>query len=133
MNFFRGVLDIKFAIPLIISIMIATPIGAWMSQYVKKEIVEWIKNDGLRIGQKGMPRIAVGVPDRQMQRRQFVVKKDVVGQVQRAEIAGGKCSQSDQNGQKEENNKRSKEDNDGCAVFPEAGHHCTECLEWSGR
>jgi len=30
MNFFRGVLDIKFAIPLIISIMIATPIGAWM-------------------------------------------------------------------------------------------------------
>jgi len=42
MNFFRGVLDIKFAIPLIISIMIATPIGAWMSQYVQKEVVEWI-------------------------------------------------------------------------------------------
>lgn len=42
MNFFRGVLDIKFALPLIISIMIATPIGAWTSQYVQKEIVEWI-------------------------------------------------------------------------------------------
>ncbi len=42
MNFFRGVLDIKFAIPLIISIMLATPVGAWMSQYVQKEIVEWI-------------------------------------------------------------------------------------------
>ena len=42
MNFFRGVLDIKFTIPLIISIMIATPIGAWLSQYVQKEIVEWI-------------------------------------------------------------------------------------------
>lgn len=42
MNFFRGVLDIKFAIPLIISIMIATPVGAWMSQYVEQEVVEWI-------------------------------------------------------------------------------------------
>ena len=42
MNFFRGVLDIKFALPLIISIMVTTPIGAWMSQYVQKEIVEWI-------------------------------------------------------------------------------------------
>ncbi len=42
MNFFRGVLDIKFAIPLIISIMFATPIGAWLSQYVQKEIVEWM-------------------------------------------------------------------------------------------
>ena len=42
MNFFRGVLDVKFAIPLIVFIMIATPIGAWMSQYIQKEIVEWI-------------------------------------------------------------------------------------------
>jgi len=42
MNFFRGVLDIKFALPLIISIIIATPIGAWMSQYIQREIVEWI-------------------------------------------------------------------------------------------
>ncbi|BAF69200.1 sulfite exporter TauE/SafE family protein [Nitratiruptor sp. SB155-2] len=42
MNFFRGVLDIKFALPLIISIMVATPIGAWSSQYVQKEIIEWM-------------------------------------------------------------------------------------------
>lgn len=42
MNFFRGVLDIKFAMPLVISILIATPIGAWFSQYVPKEIVEWL-------------------------------------------------------------------------------------------
>jgi len=42
MNFFRGVLDIKFVIPLIVSVMFATPIGAWMSQYVQKEVVEWI-------------------------------------------------------------------------------------------
>ncbi|MEA1917579.1 MAG: sulfite exporter TauE/SafE family protein [Campylobacterota bacterium] len=42
MNFYRGVLDIKFALPLIISVMIATPVGAWMSQYIEQEIVEWI-------------------------------------------------------------------------------------------
>jgi len=42
MNFFRGVLDIKFALPLVISILIATPIGAWFSQYVPKEIIEWM-------------------------------------------------------------------------------------------
>lgn len=42
MNFFRGVLDIKFAIPLIVSIMIATPIGAWTSQYVQQDLVEWL-------------------------------------------------------------------------------------------
>jgi uncharacterized membrane protein YfcA len=42
MNFFRGVLDIKFAIPLIISIMVATPLGAYASKYVNKEVVEWI-------------------------------------------------------------------------------------------
>ena len=42
MNFFRGVLDIKFTLPLIIAILIATPIGAWLSQYIRKEIVEWI-------------------------------------------------------------------------------------------
>lgn len=42
MNFFRGVLDIKFALPLIFSIIITTPIGAWSSQFIQKEIVEWI-------------------------------------------------------------------------------------------
>ncbi len=42
MNYFRGVLDIKFALPLVISILIATPIGAWSSKYVPKEIVMWV-------------------------------------------------------------------------------------------
>ena len=42
MNFFRGVLDFKFAMPLVISILVATPIGAWLSQYVPKTIVEWL-------------------------------------------------------------------------------------------
>jgi len=42
MNFFRGVLDFKFAMPLVISILAATPIGAWLSQYVPKTVVEWL-------------------------------------------------------------------------------------------
>ena len=42
MNFFRGVLDIKFALPLIVAILIATPIGAWSSQYVSVVAVKWI-------------------------------------------------------------------------------------------
>jgi len=42
MNYLRGDLDVKFALPLIVSIMIATPIGAWVSQFVQKEIVIWI-------------------------------------------------------------------------------------------
>ena len=42
MNFFRGVLDIKFALPLIFAILIATPIGAWSSQFVPVVVVKWI-------------------------------------------------------------------------------------------
>jgi len=42
MNFFRGVLDFRFAMPLVISILVATPVGAWFSQYVPKIIVEWL-------------------------------------------------------------------------------------------
>ena len=42
MNFFRGVLDVKFALPLIIAILIATPIGAWSSQFVPVVVVKWI-------------------------------------------------------------------------------------------
>ena len=42
MNFFRGVLDIKFALPLIVAILIATPIGAWSSQFVPVVVVKWI-------------------------------------------------------------------------------------------
>jgi len=42
MNFFRGVLDIGFALPLVIAILIATPLGAWSSQYVPVVVVKWI-------------------------------------------------------------------------------------------
>jgi len=42
MNFFRGVLDFRFAMPLVVSILVTTPIGAWLSQYVPKRIVEWL-------------------------------------------------------------------------------------------
>ncbi len=42
MNFRRGVLEIGFALPLVLSILIATPIGAWSSQYVSREFVEWL-------------------------------------------------------------------------------------------
>ncbi|HGZ70974.1 MAG TPA: sulfite exporter TauE/SafE family protein [Nitratifractor sp.] len=42
MNFFRGVLDIKFALPLIIAILIATPLGAWSSQFVPVVVVKWV-------------------------------------------------------------------------------------------
>lgn len=42
MNFFRGVLDFSFTLPLVISILIATPIGAWSSQFVPVVVVKWI-------------------------------------------------------------------------------------------
>jgi len=41
MNFFRGTLEIKFALPLVFSVFIATPIGAWLSQYVPVIYVKW--------------------------------------------------------------------------------------------
>jgi len=40
MNFRRGVLEIKFAVPLVLSILVATPLGAWSSQYVP---VVWVQ------------------------------------------------------------------------------------------
>lgn len=42
MNFRRGVLEIRFALPFILSILIATPIGAWSSQFVEREAIEWM-------------------------------------------------------------------------------------------
>ena len=39
MNYRRGVLDIRFAIPLVISILLATPVGAWISQYVPRQLI----------------------------------------------------------------------------------------------
>ncbi|WP_417809331.1 sulfite exporter TauE/SafE family protein [Thioclava sp.] len=40
MNFRRGVLDFRFALPLVVSILIATPIGAWSSQFVARPVIE---------------------------------------------------------------------------------------------
>ncbi len=42
MNFFRGVLDIRFALPLIVAILLATPLGAWSSHYIPVVTVKWV-------------------------------------------------------------------------------------------
>lgn len=42
MNFRRGVLDVRFALPLVIAVVGATPVGAWLSRYVPEHIVEWV-------------------------------------------------------------------------------------------
>ena len=42
MNAVRGVLDIVFALPLAISMMIATPLGAWMSRDVPQQVIQWV-------------------------------------------------------------------------------------------
>jgi uncharacterized membrane protein YfcA len=42
MNAVRGVLDIRFALPLAVSMMIATPLGAWMSRDVPQHVIEWV-------------------------------------------------------------------------------------------
>ncbi|WP_331775123.1 sulfite exporter TauE/SafE family protein [Sulfurospirillum sp. 1612] len=42
MNFYRGVLDFKFVLPLVLSILIFTPIGAYFSQYVDHKILMWM-------------------------------------------------------------------------------------------
>ncbi len=42
MNFLRKVLDIKFALPLIIAILISTPLGAWSSKFVPVIVVKWV-------------------------------------------------------------------------------------------
>lgn len=42
MNLLRGVLDFRFALPLVISILISTPIGAYLSQYIAEYWVKWI-------------------------------------------------------------------------------------------
>lgn len=41
-HFRHGMLDVRFALPLVISILIATPIGAWVSQYVAHSVLEAI-------------------------------------------------------------------------------------------
>lgn len=42
MNFRRGVLDVRFTLPLILSVTIATPAGAALSPYVPEHIVQWL-------------------------------------------------------------------------------------------
>ena len=41
-HFRNGVLDFRFAMPLVISILVATPIGAWSSQYVSHSLLTTI-------------------------------------------------------------------------------------------
>ena len=42
MNSYRGVLDFKFALPLVIAVLISTPIGAYLSQFVNHKILMWM-------------------------------------------------------------------------------------------
>lgn len=42
MNLLRGVLDFRFALPLVISILISTPLGALSSRYASEYWVKWI-------------------------------------------------------------------------------------------
>ncbi len=42
MNFKRGVLDFKFAMPLVISVVLTTPIGAVLSQYIDAILLQWL-------------------------------------------------------------------------------------------
>lgn len=42
MNLWRGVLDVRFALPLVLSVVVATPTGAWLSRYAPAHIVQWL-------------------------------------------------------------------------------------------
>ena len=42
MNFRRGVLNVKATLPLVVAILLATPLGAWLSQYVNEVWVKWL-------------------------------------------------------------------------------------------
>ncbi len=42
MNLVRGVLDFRFAIPLVVSSLICTPLGAYASQFVSEYWVKWL-------------------------------------------------------------------------------------------
>ncbi|MGS2744141.1 sulfite exporter TauE/SafE family protein [Halomonas sp. LS-001] len=41
-NVRRGLVDFRFALPLVVSVLVATPIGAWLSQYVSEVLVQWV-------------------------------------------------------------------------------------------
>ncbi len=42
MNFYRGVLDFRFAMPLVIAVLVSTPFGAYLSQFVDHKILKWM-------------------------------------------------------------------------------------------
>lgn len=42
LNFLRRDLDLRFALPLVISILISTPVGAYLSQYIAEYWVKWV-------------------------------------------------------------------------------------------
>ncbi len=42
LNFLRRDLDFRFALPLVVSILISTPIGAYLSQYIAEYWVKWV-------------------------------------------------------------------------------------------
>ncbi len=42
MNLYRGVLDMRSAMPLVVSILVATPLGAYSSQFVPEHLVKWV-------------------------------------------------------------------------------------------
>ncbi len=42
LNFLRRDLDFRFALPLVVSILISTPIGAYSSQYIAEYWVKWV-------------------------------------------------------------------------------------------
>jgi len=42
MNLIRGVLDFRFALPLIITTLISTPFGAYLSQYASEYWIKWL-------------------------------------------------------------------------------------------
>ena len=41
MNARRGMLEIRFALPLVLAVLMATPVGAWSSQFVPERAVQW--------------------------------------------------------------------------------------------
>ena len=42
LNFLRRDLDLRFALPLVVSILISTPVGAYLSQYIAEYWVKWV-------------------------------------------------------------------------------------------
>ena len=41
-NVRKRLVDFRFALPLVVSVLVATPIGAWLSRHVSEELVQWV-------------------------------------------------------------------------------------------